>query len=141
MKSASSLSVQSLGPELSKRDAAIARLQQALRDKEEQVGQQDQQLLDLSTRKAAEVGVLEKALADLRGVVEQQGGEGEGGGRGRAREWCGRKGEGKESEEGEGGKEEGREEGEEGREGVYGDTHRASNVALAIKIRIFWPRR
>lgn len=125
MKTASSLSVQSLGPELSKRDAAIARLQQALRDKEEQVGQQDQQLLDLSTRKAAEVGVLEKALADLRGVVEQQGGEGEGegGGRGRAREWCGRKGKGKESEEGEGGKEEGREEGEEGREEVYGVTH------------------
>ena len=78
MKTASSLSVQSLGPELSKRDAAIARLQQALRDKEDQVGQQDQQLLDLSTRKAAEVGVLEKALADLRGVVEQQGGEGKG---------------------------------------------------------------
>ena len=72
------LSVQSLGPELSKRDAAIARLQQALKEKEAQIGQQDQQLLDLSTRKAAEVGVLEKALADLRGVVEQQAGEGEG---------------------------------------------------------------
>lgn len=70
--------MQSLGPELSKRDAAIARLQQALKEKEAQIGQQDQQLLDLSTRKAAEVGVLEKALADLRGVVEQQAGEGRG---------------------------------------------------------------
>lgn len=99
MKTGSSLSVQSLGPELSKRDAAIARLQQALRDKEEQVGQQDQQLLDLSTRKAAEVGVLEKALADLRGVVEQQGGEGEG-----ERSW--RKGKEKEGKRGRrGGKE------------------------------------
>ena len=68
--------MQSLGPELSKRDAAIARLQQALKEKEAQVGRQDQELLDLSTCKAAEVGVLEKALADLRGVVEQQAGEG-----------------------------------------------------------------
>ena len=108
-KTASSLSVQSLGPELSKRDAAIARLQQALRDKEEQVGQQDQQLLDLSTRKAAEVGVLEKALADLRGVVEQQGGEGEeqgsgAGGRGRGKKARkgreGRRKEGKREREG-----------------------------------------
>ena len=106
MKTASSLSVQSLGPELSKRDAAIARLQQALRDKEDQVGQQDQQLLDLSTRKAAEVGVLEKTLADLRGVVEQQGGEGKGEGEEEQEEegGSGVEGEGEVREEGEGGK-------------------------------------
>ena len=73
------LSVQSLGPELSKRDAAIARLQQALKEKEAQVAKQDQQLLDLTTHKAAEVGVLEKALADLQGVVQQQTGGGRGG--------------------------------------------------------------
>ena len=65
-----------LGPELSKRDAVIAKLQEALKEKGDQLAKQDQQLLDLSTRKAAEVGVLEKALGDLRGVAEQQAGEG-----------------------------------------------------------------
>ena len=66
--------VQSLKQELARREDALSKAKQAVKEKEKKINSLDKDLMKLSADKAAECSLLQRSVDDLNNVVHDQEG-------------------------------------------------------------------